>query len=776
MSKSSRTKSLNSFTVPPSHPLAASRTTPSTFFSLPLILLFTMLLIVALRLTLNETPVEAFSQLIESVAPSTDAAPQTPEPGPAAIVGFSLLTMLLTGLATCCTRLTRQAWLLLALIVAILALATASTFHAANHFVALVGTFDMAMTMLGGWTIMLLASNEARRRFVVAALLAVLAVWITKGLYQRFVDFPDTISYYNGHKQEIWQQHGWAPGDFHIKLFEGRMNSKEVTGFSSFSNVTAQGLIALPLLALALIIAAARDKTTWVNQKIPVTMLCIISVDILEFSYILIIIHAILFLAILIIASRKKAPWITQEFPITLLFAMCLALLLGLSCKVLLLTESKGGCAAFVLFALLLGAGLLYRNILIRHWRLTALIVLAAWIVGTIGVIAYGRHFDTLPTRSLMFRWHYWTASEPIVRSSPLLGVGLNNYGEYYLQYKRPTSPEDVKDPHSFFVRIASELGIPATVLMVVLLIKWFYYCARSLTQNSSPGIAIPGLNPEQPNLAFSLLAAAIFCALWWITRMILNERLDMALSLILNLIYASVAFGGFMLADATCRHAPGAQRAAAFALLLGAVGMLLYDQVNTGLVTGPLALFFWACLGLVSASSQSEKSKPIDQISGACLIITSIALVILVWIPLLQDNLPWDPHPFERSYILELAQRDPKLDQKELQLLDSAIKRDPRAIELLNHRIRLKVHLGQSVQQDIRNIIALDCCDVQLRIALAKLPSDWPAAQRIAALRQAQWLNKQLEPQEPKRLSEKELQEIDALIASFQAKKQIFP
>jgi len=803
---------------------------------LPPLLLCGVLLILAVRLTVSEVPIEGFSQLAERLILPPDAPSLPPEPGPGAIVGCSLLTLLLAGGALCYGCVSRGAGILLGLIAAIIALAVASTCHAANHFAALVGTCDLATALLAGWTVMVLATTAARRRLVLAVLLAVLLAWIGKGLYQKYVDIPMTIDYYHQHKAEIWQQHGWKEGDYHIPLFEGRMNSREVTGFGPFANVTAEGLIPLALLTLAMAVSTAKVASAGLNpEHWPVSLIgASVLVLPLGFDAVLLafteyrwaaITCAILFVMAMSIIIfhiythvKLLRGWCRIAVPVPLVSTIALVPLLSLAGLVLVLTQSKGASAATALGALLLVLALRFGQPLQRHWRRAALLVLLFWIAGTTATVVYGVRHDRLPTRSLMFRWHYWTATVPMVQGAPLWGVGLNNFGQYYMTYKRPTSPEDVKDPHGFFVRAAAELGLPATALLGVLLLVWFHAGAKALAQDvtaestePSPSSAPAATGPTP------LRTASVMILLWWLARGLLNDRFDMLHPILLQILLAGMAFGGFLLADATCRHAPGALRAATLAILLGALGMLLYDQVNMALLTGPVAMLFCVCLGLTAApwdqagrghpgvarfcgdrvlperqpsrdrkGATNEKPQnlaapghlarslggdagrmPAPQIAlGTLLLLLAAILSCTLWLPLVQGTLSWDPRVPESALLAKLSGHEPV---DELPFLDAALQCDPRAVELLHRRIVIKARQGQSVRQDIEALLALDRCDAQLRVSLANIPSDWPATQRKAALEEALHLDDQLEPHD-RRLTPPQRKAIAAQIAALRS------
>jgi tetratricopeptide (TPR) repeat protein len=135
------------------------------------------------------------------------------------------------------------------------------------------------------------------------------------------------------------------------------------------------------------------------------------------------------------------------------------ALLLAAIVFGLILTRSKGAIASFLIasavFALLLKSKKTKtsKNMILAACVLAvlALIPLAAW---------YGLKFGRLPGgNSMLVRWQYWRASAQMAADHPLTGVGPGNFGTFYHQYKPPSAPETVSDPHSFLLGILTQYG-----------------------------------------------------------------------------------------------------------------------------------------------------------------------------------------------------------------------------------------------------------------------------------------------------------------------------
>ncbi len=146
---------------------------------------------------MTETAQETLSQMSARFAAQTDSqstgpAVNLPEIGPAVITGLAAVTCLLAAIAAWCAAragaLSPSRLVCFGIILVILGLGFASALSAPNRFVATVGLCDIGMALIAGWTVALLCHQhllgDAGRRIVVAAIIAILAVWTTKGIYQ----------------------------------------------------------------------------------------------------------------------------------------------------------------------------------------------------------------------------------------------------------------------------------------------------------------------------------------------------------------------------------------------------------------------------------------------------------------------------------------------------------------------------------------------------------------------------------------------------------------
>jgi tetratricopeptide (TPR) repeat protein len=127
-----------------------------------------------------------------------------------------------------------------------------------------------------------------------------------------------------------------------------------------------------------------------------------------------------------------------------------------------------------------LGAAALAGVWLLRPWlarraRLAYAAGVALVFLALLAVVGHGVYHGTLPSDSLAFRWRYWLASARLFAQHPLLGVGWENFGPHYLSVRLPAAAEEIKDPHNFLVRFATELGAVGLALVVTWML-WLWW------------------------------------------------------------------------------------------------------------------------------------------------------------------------------------------------------------------------------------------------------------------------------------------------------------
>ncbi len=383
-------------------------------------------------------------------------------------------------------------------------------------------------------------------------------------------------------------------------------------------------------------------------------------------------------------------------------------------------------------------------------------------------------------------------------------GVGLNNFGYYYTHYKWPSAPEDVKDPHNIFVRIAAELGVPETIIFILLIGLSFYrvFCrpaGSNQTHHTPPMVLIIG-----------------FACIWW-----LGDGLSRSIGagkaipyiLELSAVYAAIAVITMAVVCQlfTCISSQY-RRKIEIALAVGAAGMLLYDQINLALVTGCVAMLFWVVLALTHpldgqpALADSIDSGPTDtdrsrskggglhanklrspasgsdvtdsqaapaatpswkdilaRIWGAGLVAASLALVVGVITPVVGGHFAWDTKAYAAAYKKDMVGGHLR---RALADIDHVLRFDRRSPAWLERKISVMEQLGQNPRSVTLRLLHLNTADARVRIPLAMTPaSGLTLPERIAELKLAIRLNDDLPKTEVTRISAKHVASLKAMI-----------
>jgi O-antigen ligase len=346
--------------------------------------------------------------------------------------------------------------------------AVASTLWASDRFSAIVSSFHLLSAAVMLWAVSQCVSSWRHLWLVAAFGAAVLAMLLVHGIWYHFIDRPALIEQFHQDPSLVLKSQNVQPGTFQYQQMVNSIEHGELRGFSSSPNSYAAQLVLLGLIALA---ACA--------------------------------------------AYLRRRQWVSAGVAGTLILADLL---------VLPLTQSRGGFATGALGTLLLIMLLVFtwprdtgvrslsellrrRATLLYIAGLTAVLAVAAFIIG------YGFSRGTLFQDSLNFRWRYWTASLELWKRHLNVGVGWENFGNPYLAVRSPEAVEEIKDPHNFLVRFATELGL----IGLLLTLAWV---ARAWWELSRP-VLPPADEPDperQPRevggRSFLLLAAPLVVGL----------------------------------------------------------------------------------------------------------------------------------------------------------------------------------------------------------------------------------------------------------------------
>jgi hypothetical protein len=224
-------------------------------------------------------------------------------------------------------------------------------------------------------------------------------------------------------------------------------------------------------------------------------------------------------------------------------------------------------------------------------------------------------------------------------------------------------------------------------------------------------------------------------------------------------------------------------------AALLGAAGMVLYDQINMALDTGPIAMFFWIILGSFTvprisfcrrpgcdSTPQAEVSwrnlpgRRASVVVGGGLCLFALALGALVWIPTARGTLSWDPSRYRQTFKQAIkAENWPAA----LWAADAVLARNTRSQNWLERKISVEMQMGVDPRRTVLKLLSINRTDARVRLPYAQTSrSGLTVAQRLAQFKLALQLNSALPKEELERLSGPEVAEIHAEIKQLQSQK----
>lgn len=300
----------------------------------------------------------------------------------------------------------------------------ASTAWATDHFAALVGGADLLSAASSLWLISQLVRSWRHFRLVLAACLGLLLIYGIYSLNYRYVDWKSTVDRWvndtDGTRSRLFAANHWQPGDPAAKQYESNLLAGALTGYNSSANTFSAVIVLLScgIVGIGIQRTSRRDGLIW-----------------------LIVPAAGVFAAIWMIShTASRTAWGTLALSIVAFGALAIA-----------------------------------GNPLARHRRAVFITCVGLALAAVAAVIATGLIRGNLFHDSLTFRWQYWVASAKLWMAHPILGVGASNFGDFYLQYRLPVAPEEVRDPHNLFVRFFTEGGLIGGLLAIgfVLTLAW---------------------------------------------------------------------------------------------------------------------------------------------------------------------------------------------------------------------------------------------------------------------------------------------------------------
>jgi tetratricopeptide (TPR) repeat protein len=429
-----------------------------------------------------------------------------------------------------------------------------------------------------------LAQHEEPRRWIAAALLAMLVPLTLQTLVAVYVDHPATVASFRAAREEFLKARGWLPGSPQAILYERRLMFPDAVGAMGLSNVYASILAALVMLA------GAWTVNLW----------------------------------------RRGGR----------LAASAGVVLVGMGLFSLHLTHSRGapaGLALAIMAAAVWGAatwwrmrrgGMMVGAAVLAMIALTLGLVLARGAMGPPVPAPAGLGADD-PTLSVYFRAQYWGAAARVMQTADwrtrVLGVGPDGFKERYLTAKDPLNPEEVESTHNVFLDWIVMLGVGGAA-WAMLALMWVW-CAVMGSVSAKPQAppefgekAVYGLQAT-PQRWDQIDSRCVVVALG-LTMAVFGTQLALQWSKMTPEAGMAWVFGaaGFMVmwVLGVTPAWSGGSRWVALGLLLAAAVLLIHNQIEMTFFNPAAAWPAWVMLAAAGASGGETPNRKRGREVGA--------------------------------------------------------------------------------------------------------------------------------------------------------------
>lgn len=425
-----------------------------------------------------------------------------------------------------------------------------STLRAGQKHLAIIGSLEMLGLIIYSVTLRRLLTSPWHVRLTLSVILGAGAMTLVKCAYQKWIETPDTIRYFEAHRAELVPENSAEAGSVDsgfLHDYEQRLRSGSVSGFFSHPNVLASYLILIVMTSVAVVMGRWGVRPTW------------------------------------------------------MLIAPCGIVVCGLFA--LVGAQSKGAAAAMAVSFAIFFLGRMLRGLIARRPRATVVSVFLGGLLvaGALTVLLNAR--PEALGRSMLFRSLYWRGAANMMVDQGLWGIGAENFGRLFTRYKDVECPEDVDDPHSWVVKSCVEWGVLGLVGFVMVLLggAWRIAHGRSLMRGGDrPGGSII--------LWTGGIGAIVFT--WWgcLVSGTTSEYAALVLHIpaitwVIMMIVLSLDGRGREFTD----ESPGP---VLIPLCAGILGFLLHSGIDLAMFNGGAATTFFAIVAVVIAVAGSGEKK----------------------------------------------------------------------------------------------------------------------------------------------------------------------
>lgn len=463
--------------------------------------------------------------------------------------------------------------------------------RAGQKHLALIGAADFLTIVLYAITLRQLLTSRWHVRLGLAVVMATAGMLVAKACYQKWVEWPATIRYYEEHRAELLgtttpaydarspdalpatQRTSALSDDASeqrreglIHDYEARLRSGAMTGYFAHPNILGS------CMAMLTLCCGGIAFTRW--------------------------------------RSGRRGAMVA---PAPLAFA-CASVMIG--------SQSKGAgfaCIASALFFLPGTVGAIRPDLLSPRIANPAprtfarRMVIIGWILAAVGassIFAMLRAEPGLLGLSMRYRAMYWEGAKAMVEDVGVWGIGPDNFGRHFTRYKPVACPEEVDDPHNWLIKSFVEYGWLGAAGLLALLIGGSLKLTTvpSHSQGESWGEGDPRGARTQSIVLNLAVILALFALAWCI--LIAGAPSDFTIvTLALGLAPFALFFvaGAIERADTTSFDESDMPLLAA-GLGAGLVAFLAHAFIDLALFTPGAATMFFAVAAIALASREPRQ------------------------------------------------------------------------------------------------------------------------------------------------------------------------
>jgi len=622
-----------------------------------------------------------------------------------------------------------------------------SVFWASDKFLAAVSAAHWVAGLVLLWSASQLVVTWMRMRILAGVGFGVLLVLLVQGYYYRFVDLPDLRLELEKSQRELLATRGPTTRTFEETQIIKNVESGEVMGFSLSRNTYAAILVMLGIISAGVAVQRLSDKDS---------------------------------------------------------IAWAAAIFIVLAAAMLMLyryVESKTAYATPFVGAVLLWLIGRYRQRLDADSKKLYWGAVGLFVLGTIAVMGHGLYHHSLLQASLTVRWQYWVGAARLFTHHPWLGVGWANFGDPYLAFRLPVAVEYPKDPHNFLIRAFVELGAVGGLLMIAWVLQLWWDLTQQEVVATDPVSSFDEKGDHRRAMLFLIGFPLVAMGLSALIAIDFTQRWEwVVVELFKRAMFAFVLLAGLgivclkSLQDQRLDDRPARW---VFRATLVALGLfLVHNLIDFSLFEpGPMglfAMFIGGALGLRTKRPPRLRARTpvvlgVFVLAGAGWIIAAAAGA---WNVAMAENFSQEAQenarakknpeavqklvraqrlvPINPDYAFQAALLSTSNPQVAGNLLADAVANDPASPRYRRALAQFEVsqkEIDRAIN-DYSAAVGMDPNNMELRIEFAQvLGQHKHPAEAREQYQKALWLNDQLPPTEPQRLSAERVKQVSAAV-----------